>query len=416
MARFKPFRFLTRLRKMSGSVLLALALGVGAGTVGRAQTVKPPAAQKPGNLGMAVGMTVMEEKGLERLQPNAAIFAFGKVDRFTHPTLEHTFTIRNEGKTPLVIDHLQPSCGCTSALLTSGKEAAGYTLEPGKQVGVKVTVDLTKLAPGAIKKFLWVMLPHENTPAVSIRLDAEIEGVLTFEPPSLEFGRVEAGKSPGLNLQVTLDRRLINTLGGVKLISSNPGVVISPASPTDTPVPGGNGQTVQRTYTVAVTPKADLGVLSGTLSFVPAKSSAVANKTNAGSAAETAATLLANMTVPLSGQVLGSISSRPGTVVFGAVTQGDETTRRITIVGTTEASLKDLQVVCSSAWVTAKLSSPARPKPSPTAPPLPPMLLLEVTLNAKTPPGAIETKVVLTTQAGARLVLPAFGYVTPVVK
>ena len=41
----------------------------------------------------------------------------------------------------------------------------------------------------------------------------------------------------------------------------------------------------------------------------------------------------------------------------------------------------------------------------------------KVTLRTpKTPPGALQTQLVLTTQDGEQLVLPAFGYVTPAVK
>ncbi len=446
----------SRLR-VRAQFLTFLVLLLGMGRMGQGQVVTAPSPQKPSAPGPLNSLIVVEEKGLQRLQPNAAIFSFGAVDRFAHPLLEHAFTLRNGGKAAVVIDHLQPSCGCTSALLTSGRDAAGYTLEPGKQVGVQVTVDLTKLATGSIKKFLWVMVPHETTPAVSIRLDAEVEGVLTFTPPSLEFGKVEAGKSPGMRLSVMLDKRLIQAVGGVRLISSNPGLVITPAVPADTPVPGSNGKTVQRTYTVKVTNKADLGELTGSLAFVPAGGVPLSKTTGPGAkkpgvtgvmsgshsaskhvkrtggpnaaqiarpsqsgvasaSSETSSAMLAAVIVPVTGQVLGRISSRPGRVVFGAASEGEATTRLITLVGTSASDLVNLKITCPSVWVTAKLSVPERTPPAPGSSPLPPMMLLEVMLSPKAPAGALSTKIVLTTEGGERLVLPAFGYITPAVK
>ena len=378
----------------------------------------PPSARKPAGADKGVLLTVLEEKNLRITPPAGAIYNFGTADRFLNPILRHTFTLRNEGKIPVIIDHIQSSCGCTSALLmATGKEAAGYTLPPGKQVVIKAEVDMTKLAPGLIKKFLWVMMPGETVPSFVIRLDANIEGVLTYTPAAVEFGRVESGANPAQTLAVRLDSRLLKAVGGARLVSSNPDVKIGPAAPVDTLVPGGDGHTVERLYTIMLSPKASLGVLSGTLSFVPIKSAAAANKGNTHLAAETAATYLGSLTANLTGEVFGQVSARPGTIVFGAVTQGDSTTRRITLVGKTEEALKNLKVTSPSVWVTVKLTAPDRPKQDPKdLQKMPPMLLMEVTLNPKTPPGALQTQLVLTTQTGEKLVLPAFGYVTPAVK
>jgi hypothetical protein len=387
--------------------------------VSPAQLPVPPLGKKPAGADRGVLLSVAAEKDLQMAPPSAAIFNFGIADRFLHPVLTHTFTLRNDGKVPVPIDHIQSSCGCTSALLiAAGKERVGYTLQPGKQISIKTAVDTTKLAPGPIKKYLWVMMPGETVPSFIIRLDADIEGVLAFSPPAVEFGRVEAGETPAQTLDVMLDTRLLEAVGGVQLVSSNPGVHIGPAVPTDIPVPGGDGHTVRRTYAITLKPEVTLGVLSGTLSFVPLKSAAVANKSNIKAAAETAATFLNALTANVTGEVFGSVSARPGTIVFGAVTQGETTTRRITLVGKTAETFKNLKVTSASTWVTAKLSVPERSKPDPNTPllKLPPMLLLEVTLNPKAPPGALQTQLTVTTQEGERLLLPAFGYVTPAVK
>jgi hypothetical protein len=410
--------FLRRLRRQAKWIPVLLGTTLCGGHTAAQDTV-PLSAQKPAGADRGVLLHVLPEKDLRMAPPAGAIYNFGTADRFLHPVLTHTFTLRNDGKIPVVIDHIQSSCGCTSGLLVSnGKEAVGYTLPPGKEVAIKTAIDMTKLAPGPIKKFLWVMMPGETVPSFAIRLDADIEGVLTFDPPAVEFGRLQAGNTSAQTLSVTLDKRLLDAVGGVRLVSSNPSVQVTPGSTPDSLVPGGDGHSVLRTYTITVSPKATLGVLSGTLSFVPLKSVAVANKSNTRAAAETAATYLGTLTANVTGEVFGKVTARPGTIVFGPVTQGDTTTRRITLVGKTEAALQNLKVSSPSVWVTAKVSVPERSKPDPNAPPqkLPPMMLLEVTLNPKTPAGALQTQLTLTTQDGEQLVLPAFGYITPAVK
>lgn len=378
----------------------------------------PPLNQKPAGADRGIVLGLAPGNHLQMVPPGAAIYDFGTADRFLTPVLTHTFILRNEGKVPVVIDRIQSSCGCTSALLVAdGKEATRVTLQPGKEISIKTSVDTTKLATGMIKKFLWVMLPNETVPSFIIRLDANIEGILAFDPPAIDFGRVDVGQTPAQTLSVSLDKRLMDAVGGVKLVSSNPGVHLSLIPPVDAPIPGGSS-TVRRVYAVTLDPKVSLGVLSSTLAFEPLQPPAAANKNNTKTPAETAATFLNALTVTVSGQIFGQVSARPGTVVFGSVSEGDTTTRRITLVGKTEAALQNLKVTSSSNWVTAKVSMPPASKPDPKAPPvkLPPMRLLEVTLNPKTPPGALQTSLSLTTQSGEELVLPAFGYVTPAVK
>jgi len=399
-------------------VFLGAALSCGSHTT--AQDTAPITGQKkPAGADRGVVLNVVAEKDLQIAPPGGAIYNFGTADRFLHPTLTHTFTLRNDGKIPVVIDHIQSSCGCTSGLLiANGKEAVGFTLQPGKTVAIKTAVDVTKLAPGPIKKFLWVMMPGETVPSFAIRLDAKIEGVLAFDPPAIEFGRMQIGDKPTQMLSVTLDKRLLDAVGGVKLVSSNPDILLTPTSATDTPLPGGDGHSVLRTYKVTLSPQASLGVLSGTLAFVPLKSTAGANKANTQTAAETASIYLNSLSANVTGEIFGKVTARPGSVVFGPVTQGDSTVRRITLVGKTAEALQNLKVTSPSVWITAKVSVPERPKPAPNAPPLnlPPMMLLEVTLNPKAPAGPFQTQLVLTTQDGERLPLPAYGYITPAVK
>lgn len=62
---------------------------------------------------------------------------FGEVLQGT--SLSHTFTFKNTGSTPLVLEKVKPSCGCTAVDYT--KEA----LKPGEEGFVTVGYDATKV-------------------------------------------------------------------------------------------------------------------------------------------------------------------------------------------------------------------------------------------------------------------------------
>ena len=63
--------------------------------------------------------------------------------------VSHTFKIKNEGQTPLVITNVAPSCGCTS------REWTKEPIAPGKTGDIKVTFDPTG-RPGPFVKTISV--------------------------------------------------------------------------------------------------------------------------------------------------------------------------------------------------------------------------------------------------------------------
>jgi len=90
--------------------------------------------------------------GMAKFEWNETTHDFGKIE--VNAPVEHKFTFTNNGKSPLVISNVKPSCGCT---------VTEYTKEPvppGKTGFVKATYDTKRI--GAFNK--------------SIRVTANIEG------------------------------------------------------------------------------------------------------------------------------------------------------------------------------------------------------------------------------------------------
>jgi hypothetical protein len=64
--------------------------------------------------------------------------------------VSHTFKIKNDGKAPLVITRVIPSCGCTTP------EWSKEPITPGKTGDIKVTYDPENRPTGAFTKTISV--------------------------------------------------------------------------------------------------------------------------------------------------------------------------------------------------------------------------------------------------------------------
>lgn len=69
--------------------------------------------------------------------------------------IAQTFTLRNGGAAPVTVARIEPSCGCTTAVL-SGAQVLPVTLGAGQTVAVNVSVNPGHVAPGAVRKTVWV--------------------------------------------------------------------------------------------------------------------------------------------------------------------------------------------------------------------------------------------------------------------
>lgn len=120
-------------------VILALSLFTMTGTAVFAQDKKIAVATPP--VSKPTSLTV------DNLSFKADAFNFGNVDEGS-PAV-HVFEFKNTGKEPIVIDRVQPSCGCTTPDWT--KEP----IAPGKSGVIKASYG-TQGRPGAFDKTLTV--------------------------------------------------------------------------------------------------------------------------------------------------------------------------------------------------------------------------------------------------------------------
>ena len=138
---------------------LSLILSVSAMTV-KAQSLAPTAAKQPATASAAApAISVTEKDG---------VYDFGTIPQGTPVT--HNFTLKNTGKTPLVLSNVGVTCGCTTPEWP--KEPIG----PSETSSIKVRFD-TKNKSGPQVKTITV---YANTePAYS---ELRLRGIVNAVP------------------------------------------------------------------------------------------------------------------------------------------------------------------------------------------------------------------------------------------
>lgn len=250
--------------------------------------------------------------------------------------IEHTFLLRNAGAKPLTVDHIQPSCGCTTALADGAAEGTATVVNPGGQLRVHVSVDPGHLSPGQITKSVWIFLRDQSSPAATLLVTGTIRPAASFSPAVINFGQVKAGATPFQTVTVTLDPSLASAGHVPQLVSSDPAVTVAPR-------PAASAGSWA--YIVSLSPKAHLGVLSGSLSLVTA-----AVHSTDGSLSSS---------VPVIGTIVGDVTASPASVAFGTVKVGKVATQQIFLSGATPTALSNLTVRAVGTYVTARLRPPA---------------------------------------------------------
>lgn len=135
---------------------------------------------------------------------------FGRV--WQGEILDHVFSFRNEGKSPLVITDVRASCGCTAALVS--RDATG-TVDPLRPTGtapsafapgetgyVKVTLNTTGKRYQAASD-VTVYSNDPVNPASVLNVKADVRIAVEVAPGRAYFGRVSKGSSLTRELRVT---------------------------------------------------------------------------------------------------------------------------------------------------------------------------------------------------------------------
>jgi hypothetical protein len=92
---------------------------------------------------------------------------FGKVEQGIN--LEYSFKFTNEGNEPLVIERVQPSCGCTGAATDSKTEYA-----EGESGEIKITFN-TQGREGHIEKHIQVFSNDKDNIQKNLKFSCDIE-------------------------------------------------------------------------------------------------------------------------------------------------------------------------------------------------------------------------------------------------
>lgn len=102
--------------------------------------------------------------------------------------IDHTFTFKNEGKRPLLIERVKTSCGCTVA------EIPSRTIEPGKSGSIKTVFDSTNFA-GPVSKLIYVYSNDPQLPVATLTLYGTISEQIVVSPRQINAGTVKKGYS-----------------------------------------------------------------------------------------------------------------------------------------------------------------------------------------------------------------------------
>jgi len=326
----------------------------------------------------------VETGGIKNDGDGSAVYSFGSYSIDADKPIVHDFTVQNATGAPVVIDHTGVACGCTTATIDAGTNAPCKSVPAGKEFTVHVSIDPTFLMRGDNDKQVYLYIPGQSDPALTIHITGTGVASVYAEPAELEFGSVQAGAPQSLPLKVTYDRALYH--GKLPTpVCSDPGLKI--VSNGDLPQTGDDG-ILTRAYMVTLSPRSHLGNVDATIDIPkPGNKDAVS--------------------VYVRGCVQGDVACQPSTVAFGSVTHGSTAMCKVCLTGATQEVLRGLKVQCGSPDLTAKIV-PATS--SDAAASSKPMCVLEVTYSPKAP-GALEANVTVTTKSGQTLDLPALAYV-----
>lgn len=349
-------------------------------------------------------LVVVPEENDEVVSPIALNRYLGEFDRDKTPTAEQTFGLKNIGAGPVKIVKLQGSCGCTELALLSGNDrmsgseqpdkvavpagAATFTmstivLEPGQSAKLRVAVDFRKLGLGFFRKYAWVFAADRPEAAITIRLDFQTHSNVMPESSAVDFGTVNAGENRTSDFVLYLAKEYYAARPIPRISSTNPGVHVQSAGPSEPAVWQGR-QVLKQSYAVTLSPNAPMGALWGSLVLA--------------SDGLSIATLI--------GDVVGDIQASPSTVLFGVVDRGTASRQTTLIFTSKPAAGKGLTVTSSSKWVQARLvaASGSQAGSSKSA-----QLALEITVTRDAPSGPLEERIVITARNGRRLVVPVIA-------
>ncbi|HOW96821.1 MAG TPA: DUF1573 domain-containing protein [Kiritimatiellia bacterium] len=120
-------------------------------------------------------------------------WSFG--DQVNTQTIEHVFTLKNEGHATLLIGNVRPTCGCTVAQLSTS------SLEPGAEATLAVKLDLRGRS-GAQYKQIRVESNDPTQPTYTLTMTGAAIAEVQVNPPNLFLGRLRAEGSATATVEI----------------------------------------------------------------------------------------------------------------------------------------------------------------------------------------------------------------------
>jgi hypothetical protein len=105
------------------------------------------------------------ETGQPKLAMDSFEHSFGTIKAGT--PLNHTFKVKNDGKAPLEISNVSPSCGCTTTNYDK-------VIAPGQTGGITLAIDKTESYNGEVVKTAEVTTNDPNKPRFTLTLKANV--------------------------------------------------------------------------------------------------------------------------------------------------------------------------------------------------------------------------------------------------
>lgn len=174
-----------------------------------------------------------------RLMIRNPVYDFGAAERGS--VVSHLFILRNEGSSPLVIEAVSSSCGCTAAIMDS------KTIAPGGETNVKVTLNL-KSRSGPQRQTVLIQSNDLKQPAAPLTLTGNATWRVRVTPAYINYGRINPTESISEDVDVlfteglTLNVRAVKTnssLIAAELVTVDPGQHYRVAVSLRPPVPEG---------------------------------------------------------------------------------------------------------------------------------------------------------------------------------
>jgi len=222
-----------------------------------------------------VGLVVLPEPGLRLTSRNQADFELGKINSLDNPQVEHRFTVRNEGETPLAITNFETTCHCTTATVETIADqpvlpdTSVYYLLPGQAMVVKLAVNLARQPSGPLSHGVALRASGHECAVARLYVTGEMEVALAVSSSALDFGQMKRGETQAQPLTIAIDRRLLSGDVPPELVVQSAAESVVKASDFLRIVLRTDGSAQrERTYEVIVQPK-QTGKFSARLVFAP---------------------------------------------------------------------------------------------------------------------------------------------------